>query len=205
MDVGLSLVALGVFAPVQAVAALLISIDDGGPIFFVQERVGRGRRPFRIYKLRTMRDGRVTRVGRWLRATGLDETGQFVNVLVGDMSIVGPRPLTAADVARLGWDHTEHDARFRVRPGITGLVQVLGTTSAYRSSALDALYARSRSDRRDLELIAISFAMNVLGKDRVRAALKSGRRLAMKARRYVRRPLAPGARPIAPIGRRSGG
>lgn len=185
MDVGLSLVALGVFAPVSVVCAALIRIDDGGPVLFVQERVGRGRRTFRIFKLRTMRDGEVTRVGRWLRATGLDETGQFVNVLLGDMSIVGPRPLTAADIARLGWDRPEHDGRFRVRPGITGLVQVLGTTRARRSSALDALYARTRTDGLDLGLIGVSFAMNVVGKARVRETLAHGRRLAMNARRLA--------------------
>jgi undecaprenyl phosphate N,N'-diacetylbacillosamine 1-phosphate transferase len=189
VDVGLSLIALGIFAPVQAVAAVLIRREDGGPVLFVQERVGRARRPFRIYKLRTMREGRVTRVGRWLRATGLDETGQFFNVLLGDMSIVGPRPLTAADIARLGWDRREHDARFAVRPGITGLVQVLGGTSARRSRALDALYARRRSDTLDLSLIAVSFAMNALGKERVRELLSFARRarLARRKRRFAAR------------------
>lgn len=172
MDVGLSVVALALFAPVQATAAALIRLEDGGPVWFVQERIGRGRRPFRILKLRTMRDGEVTRVGRWLRATGLDETGQFVNVLRGDMSIVGPRPLTQADIDRLGWAGPEHDARFAVRPGITGLAQVVGGTTARHTLALDALYARRASAVLDMSLIAVSFAMNVLGKKRVRAALR---------------------------------
>src|SRR5476649_1328362 len=82
------------FAPVLALAATAILADDGRPILFRQPRLGRGRRLFTILKLRSMRDGRVTRVGRLLRATGLDELPQFVNILRGDMSAVGPRPLT---------------------------------------------------------------------------------------------------------------
>src|SRR5688500_4708965 len=101
MDVGLSLFALWLFAPVQLVALLAVALEDGGPLYFVQERVGKRGRPFRIYKLRTMRHGQVTGLGRWLRATGLDETPQFFNVLRGEMSIVGPRPLTASDLERL--------------------------------------------------------------------------------------------------------
>src|SRR5262249_23749774 len=127
---------------------------------------------FRIVKLRTMRAGRVTRVGRWLRATGLDETTQFIHVLRGEMSVVGPRPLTREDIERLGWSGLRHDARFAVRPGITGLAQVDGGRSARRSRALDALYARRRSIAMDLRLIAISAAMNALGKTRVRAWLR---------------------------------
>lgn len=185
LDVGLSLAALGIFAPVQAAAAALIKLEDGGSILFRQDRIGKDRLPFEILKVRTMRDGEVTRVGRWLRATGIDETAQFLNVLRGEMSIVGPRPLTAQDVRRLGWDGPADDARFAVRPGITGLAQVYGGTSARHSRALDALYARKQSLALDLELIAISFAMNLAGKRRVRAALRR-RPLASLARRLAR-------------------
>src|SRR5690606_2482111 len=99
-------------------------VDDGGPVLFTQTRVGADRTPFRIYKFRTMRDGKTTRVGRWLRATGLDELPQLVNMLLGDMSLIGPRPLTFEDVARLGWDDGRHDVRFSVRPGVIGLAQL---------------------------------------------------------------------------------
>ena len=75
--------------------------------------------PFTILKFRSMRDGRVTRIGRLIRATGLDELPQFVNILRGDMSAVGPRPLTADDVARLGWTTPQHDFRWQSRPGDT--------------------------------------------------------------------------------------
>jgi lipopolysaccharide/colanic/teichoic acid biosynthesis glycosyltransferase len=87
------------FSPVLAVIAAAILVEDGRPILFRQERLGRTRRTFTIVKFRSMRDERVTRVGRILRATGLDELPQFVNILRSDMSAVGPRPL-AEPVAR---------------------------------------------------------------------------------------------------------
>ena len=89
-----ALAGLAVFAPAMAVIAVAVLIDDGRPVLFRQERVGYQRRPFHILKFRSMRAGRVTRVGRLLRATGLDELPQFVNILRGHMSAVGPRPLT---------------------------------------------------------------------------------------------------------------
>ena len=102
-DVAGACAGLVVFAPVMAIVAIAVLIDDGRPLFFRQQRIGYRRRPFSILKIRTMRDGRTTRVGRVLRATGLDEVPQLVNVLSGEMSAVGPRPLTESDVARLGW------------------------------------------------------------------------------------------------------
>src|SRR5262245_53299317 len=95
---------LAVFVPVMAGIAVAILMDDGWPVLFRQERIGLRRRPFQIRKFRTMRDGTVTRVGRVLRGTGLDEIPQLVNILRGDMSAVGPRPLTASDLVRFGWD-----------------------------------------------------------------------------------------------------
>ena len=82
----------------MAVIAAAIVLEDGWPVLFRQERLGRRRRPFTILKFRSMRDGRITRVGRMLRATGLDELPQFINILRGEMSAVGPRPLTESDV-----------------------------------------------------------------------------------------------------------
>ena len=168
LDAGLGLVGTIVFAPAQLAIGALILLDDGAPVLFPQRRVGRHRAPFTVYKLRTMRNDEVTRVGRWLRLTGLDETPQFWNVLRGEMSVVGPRPLTQADVRRLGYDQAGRDQRFDVRPGITGLAQVVGGRSARHTRALDALYARRASPRLDLELVAISFGMNLFGKPRVR-------------------------------------
>ena len=108
---------LAAFAPVMAVIAVAILIEDGRPILFRQERLGRARRAFTIVKFRSMRGERVTRVGRILRSTGLDELPQFLNILRGDMSAVGPRPLTEADVRRLGWGAPRYDFRWRVLSG----------------------------------------------------------------------------------------
>src|SRR6185436_20361984 len=113
-----------VFAPVMLAVAAAVLMDDGRPVLFPQERVGHRRRPFVIWKFRTMRDGKVTRTGRVLRASGLDEITQFFNILRGDMSAVGPRPLTDADVQRLGWGRAAADFRWEVRPGLTGLAQI---------------------------------------------------------------------------------
>src|SRR5687768_1042079 len=87
-DVCFALIGCQAFAPFFLVTSVLIRLEDGGPVLYRQERIGRGRRPFPILKLRTMRGAEVTRIGRWLRATGLDETAQFLNVLRGDMSMV---------------------------------------------------------------------------------------------------------------------
>src|SRR5690606_33802503 len=103
LDVTVAVAAFLLLAPLMLLIALAIRFDDGGPVLFIQRRVGEGKRPFRIFKFRTMRDERVTCVGRWLRQTGLDELPQLFNMLRGDMSLIGPRPLTGADVRRLGW------------------------------------------------------------------------------------------------------
>src|SRR4029079_17085344 len=111
------------FAPVMLATAVAIVVADGRPGLFREPRLGRHRRPFEILKFRSMRDGRVTRVGRLLRATGLDEIPRFFNILRGDMSAVGPRPLTSEDIARLGWTGADLDFRWACRPGLTGLAQ----------------------------------------------------------------------------------
>jgi undecaprenyl phosphate N,N'-diacetylbacillosamine 1-phosphate transferase len=161
-----------IFAPLVASIALATVIEDGGPAFFVQTRVGNNRRPFRIIKLRTMRDGRVTNVGRWLRRTGLDELHQFLNVYRGEMSVVGPRPLTAEDVRRLGWEGSEFDWRFGAKPGITGLSQLLAGRGVAVSRRLDRLYLRCQQPGVDVRLVALSVAANVLGKQRLGRVLQ---------------------------------
>jgi len=163
-----ALAGLIAFSPVMALVGTAILLDDGWPILFRQERVGLRRRRFTIVKFRSMRDGHVTRVGRILRATGLDELPQFINILRGDMSAVGPRPLEQTDVTRLGWSAARYDFRWRVRPGLTGLAQVMGPPSSRRAVSLDRWYVGQRSLSIDLRLIALSCAINVLGKARVR-------------------------------------
>src|SRR5688572_2915166 len=130
MDILGASAGLLVFSPVMAVIAAAIWLEDRGPVLFRQERLGRDRRPFTILKFRSMRDGRVTRIGRLSRTTGLDELPQFINILRGEMSAVGPRPLTAEDVHRLGWTTAEFDFRWQRRPGLTGLAQMAGSGSS---------------------------------------------------------------------------
>jgi len=149
VDVTGSVVGLIVLSSVFAVIAALVKLESPGPAFFTQERVGRGGRWFRIIKFRTMVDGaerhrdellsqslyrdarlfklssdpRTTRLGRWLRGTSLDELPQLVNVLRGEMSLVGPRPPLPSEVALY---EAHHYARFDVKPGMTGPWQVSG-------------------------------------------------------------------------------
>jgi lipopolysaccharide/colanic/teichoic acid biosynthesis glycosyltransferase len=166
------------FAPVMTVIAIAIWCEDGGPVLFRQARVGCHRRPFSILKFRSMRDGRVTRVGRLTRGTGLDELPQFINILRGDMSAVGPRPLMAEDIQRLGWNAPEFDFRWHTRPGLTGLAQLSGADSGLRSLELDRAYLARRSLFFDCQMIALSFAVNAFGKTRVRSLLsRFGRQL----------------------------
>jgi lipopolysaccharide/colanic/teichoic acid biosynthesis glycosyltransferase len=162
---------LVVFALPMAAIALAIALADGRPILFRQERLGRDRRLFTILKFRSMRDGTVTPVGHVLRATGLDELPQLLNVLSGEISAVGPRPLTARDVERLGWGSSSCDDRWSVAPGLTGLAQVVGTRSARHALRLDRCYIAHRTLALDVRLIALSFAINALGKSRVRRLL----------------------------------
>jgi len=157
-----------VFAPLAAGIAVATWLEDGGPPLFLQTRVGYLRRPFTVLKFRTMRDQQVTRVGRWLRQTGLDELPQFINVCRGEMSVIGPRPLTPADIQRLGWADQNHGWRFAAKPGITGISQLLAGRSARHSRRLERLYLRRQSLSFDLRLIALTFAVTLVGKRVVR-------------------------------------
>ena len=126
---------LVLFSPLFLILAALITLDSSGPVLFRQERVGRGFIPFHIYKFRTMavgraneglcitsrNDPRVTRVGRWLRATKLDEFPQLLNVLVGDMSLVGPRPEVRHYVELF---RSEYEQLLSIRPGMTDLASL---------------------------------------------------------------------------------
>jgi len=164
-------VGLVVFTPIALLIGTAILLDDGRPLFFLQPRLGLGRRRFQVIKFRTMRDGRVTRVGALLRKTGLDELPQFLNILRGEMSFVGPRPLTPEDVLRLGWTEPRHDFRWLTRPGITGLAQVRAGLGARASLAWDRLYLRRCGPLLDAGLLATTFVMNVVGKEPVKRLL----------------------------------
>jgi len=171
-DLALLLPLVPLFVAVTGVLALVVRVVDGGPVFFRQPRVGAGGREFTVWKLRTMTceaevaARRPTRFGRWLRQRGLDELPQLFNVLLGDMSLVGPRPLTPTDAARLTALHPPFAARFAVAPGLTGLAQVCLAQGAALTGELDAAYVRSRSAALDLRILLRTAWMNLVGKRR---------------------------------------
>ena len=172
LDLAVAGTACLAFAPIVAGIAIAVTLEDGGSPLFSQPRIGRGRHPFTILKFRSMRENRITRVGEWLRRTGIDELPQFINVCRGEMSVVGPRPLTANDIDRLGWADTRQDWRFDAKPGITGLSQLLAGRGSRSSERLDRLYLRRQSAALDLKLIALSFAVNIFGKRAVRRIVR---------------------------------
>jgi lipopolysaccharide/colanic/teichoic acid biosynthesis glycosyltransferase len=172
----LDLTALAVCAPLfltlLGFLALVVLFVDGRPVFFTQLRLGLGRRSFRVLKLRTMTTHadvgarRATRLGQWLRQRGLDELPQMLNVVWGDMSLVGPRPLSPADAERLIALHPPFAERYAVLPGITGLAQVRGARGVEVTARLDAEYAATQSMTCDVRLLIRTLWINVVGKRR---------------------------------------
>jgi len=168
LDAAAAAAILAASAPFSVAAAGLILLLDGPPVFFRQTRLGLHRMPFSLLKFRSMRDGEVTRVGRVLRNLGWDELPQLVNVLCGDLAFIGPRPLTPEDVDRLDAAHPGIGVRFAVRPGITGLIQVLGTRGADFSIAVENAYANGASTLLDAQILSLTAGAFLLGKDRLR-------------------------------------
>lgn len=171
-DITVAIVALVLSGPILVVAALAIRFEDRGPVFYRQRRVGRCGRYFTLYKLRTMRldmcgdglkptggnDARITRVGRILRRTSIDELPQFINVLFGDMAVVGPRPEQPFLVRRYEkWQHLRHLAK----PGITGLWQVTCRSSVPlhepAATHVDLEYIRTASIATDGRIVFRTF------------------------------------------------
>jgi lipopolysaccharide/colanic/teichoic acid biosynthesis glycosyltransferase len=163
-DIGVSLALLALFSPVMLATALLVRLFMGGPVIFTQERPGRYENPFRIYKFRTMKDlrdtggrllpdiERITRFGSIMRKLSLDEFPQLINVLKGDMSLVGPRPLLMKYLPY----YTERERmRFKVRPGITGLAQISGRNSLNWNERLelDARYVEKWTFPGDIRIL----------------------------------------------------
>jgi lipopolysaccharide/colanic/teichoic acid biosynthesis glycosyltransferase len=157
--------------PIMVVVAVVLLVADGRPVLFRQERPGRSGRPFILVKFRTIRPAkdlvvqdaeRVSRVGRVLRSTSLDELPELWNVVRGDMSLVGPRPLLDEYLAHYsGVQHLRH----QVRPGLTGLTQVSGRNALdwQEKLDLDVTYVRHRTHRLDL-IILLRTALTVLGR-----------------------------------------
>lgn len=190
LDIGGALFGVVVLSPVFVAIAIAIKITSPGPVFFCQQRVGLHGKPFQVYKFRTMvndadrlqgkleqynqnRDGvlfklkndpRITPIGRFLRRTSLDELPQLFNVLLGQMSLVGPRPLPLRDVERFSQWHRD---RHQVLPGITGLWQISGRsniTDFDDAARLDLYYIDNWSLNLDLEILAETVCIVLFGK-----------------------------------------
>ncbi len=160
--------AMVAISPVSLGCMGVIFALDGRPLFFTQTRLGRHRKPFTLYKFRTMRNETITRPGHWLRKTGLDELPQLIHVLCGEMNWIGPRPLSVTDHERLSADYPALDDRYAVRPGITGILQILGTRGAAFSIRVENEYARRKNLFTDLQIAALTTLALVLGKHGVR-------------------------------------
>ncbi|MFN9619367.1 MAG: sugar transferase [Synechococcaceae cyanobacterium] len=193
-DIVFSLAVLSLGSPIYILLGLLVKLTSRGPVFYVQKRVGRDYRSFGCIKFRTMRrdadrvlgvllaespdlaeefrndfklknDPRITRLGKFLRRSSLDELPQFLNVLRGEMSVVGPRPIVTKELPRYG---EAMDEVLAVRPGLTGLWQVSGRNNlSYDERVeLDVRYARSRSFRMDLGIILRTIGVVLDPRDR---------------------------------------
>ena len=183
-DVVLALIGLILSAPVVALAALAIKLDDGGPVFFAQTRIGRHKVPFRLLKLRTMRmadtpgdpytrkgDARITKVGRILRTARFDELPQLWNVLRGQMSLIGPRAEWDRLVSEYERDIPCYHFRHMVKPGITGWAQVnyrygVGTEDTLRKLEYDLYYIRNFSFMLDASIVLKTLHVMLLRKGR---------------------------------------
>ncbi|MDW8001812.1 MAG: sugar transferase [Deltaproteobacteria bacterium] len=181
LDIGLSLIGLVFLSPIWLAIAIAILFEDGRPVFYRQLRIGKGGRPFEVIKFRSMvkdaekftgpilaseNDPRVTKVGKFLRATALDELPQLLNILRGEMSFVGPRPERPELIEKIKEICPAFSKRHAVKPGLTGLAQVYGSydTPPHRKLKYDLLYIRKWSFCLDLKLIFLSLVVTIKGK-----------------------------------------
>ena len=227
IDVLLSGVGLVLSAPLWVLVSIAIKLDDGGPVFYEQERWGRGATRIRVRKFRTMvrdadrifgnvpasvNDRRITRVGRLLRASGMDELPQLLSIFSGDMSLVGPRALAVDEKLR---DASGRQLRYQdlpgfyerlsVRPGLTSLATVYRAKDIdpMQKFRTDLLYIRTRTLWLDLKLIAVSLWVSVLGRWEVRDSKvgpRSGRLAVGSAEVAPRRRRRPAKRRSPQLG-----
>lgn len=185
-DMALAGTGLILSSPLWLVFASAIKLEDGGPVFYSQERVGFNGRVFDALKFRSMRpdaesgvgavqaiedDPRVTRIGKFMRRTAMDELPQLWNIFRGDMSFVGPRALRPGEVESTGGAAVRldqipgYEARIAVRPGLTGIAQIYAPRDVPRRQKFryDQLYVRQQSMWLDLRLILLSFWISFLG------------------------------------------
>ena len=188
LDIALAGAGLVASSPLWLVLAALIKLEDRGPVFYSQERAGQSGRPFRVWKFRSMvpdaerhvgavqateNDPRITRIGRLMRATAMDELPQLWNIFVGDMSFVGPRALRPGEIEVLGNGRLEaledvpgYAERCLLRPGLTGIAQIYARRDITRRRKFryDRLYISRQSFRLDVRLILLSFWITFRGR-----------------------------------------
>ena len=180
VDILFSISILLIFLPIWLLVAIIIKLTSKGPVFFLQDRPGKDRSIFKIYKFRTMKPGsekmikgkevfsdddRVTTIGKFLRRTKIDEIPQILNILKGDMSLIGPRPERVASL--IDYDN-EISKRLNIRPGITGLAQVSGNIyldlkDRYR---YDVYYVENYSFILDIKIIIRTFLVIIFGENK---------------------------------------
>ena len=184
MDIVLSIIGLITISPILLIVSLAIKIDSKGPVIFKQERIGKDGKVFKIYKFRSMvvgaekmgtgvyskkGDNRVTRVGKFIRMTSIDELPQLVNILKGEMSFIGPRPVLTYHPWKYEEYTPEQLKRFEVRPGVTGLAQIHGRKQVEWEKRIkyDVEYVEKLSLWLDIKIFFITIYKVLLMKDNV--------------------------------------
>lgn len=183
MDLIIAAAALVVASPVMVIAAVLVKLTSKGPVIFKQERIGLHNKPFKMYKFRTMKvqksaeeqkgwttkdDPRVTKVGKFLRRTSIDELPQLFNILKGDMSVVGPRPERPQFVEKFKEEIPRYMVKHQVRPGLTGWAQVngyRGDTSIKKRIEYDIFYIENWTISFDVKIILMTFFTGFINKN----------------------------------------
>lgn len=187
LDVALAGTGLLLSSPIWLALAAIIKWEDGGPVFYTQDRVGEGGRTFLVFKFRSMvpnaeavsgalqaseRDPRITRIGHIMRATAMDELPQLWNIFKGDMSFVGPRALRPGEIEASGGEYVAledipgYAERCRMRPGLTGVAQIYAPRDVVRRNKFryDRVYAKRESFWLDVRLILLSFWITFRGR-----------------------------------------
>lgn len=157
-----------IISPLLLLTLGVVWLWDRSTPVFIQERIGLNKEPFFVYKVRTMHHDKITGIGRVLRKTGIDELPQLFNIMKGEMNFVGPRPLTKADIIRLKWDDDSKEIRWSVRPGITGMAQLVNVCDASVSWNCDMEYIETHSIKTDLNILWKSFLVPFIGKQKTK-------------------------------------
>jgi len=215
MDLTICLVAMIIAAPIMLLVALAIKLEDGGPVFYRQDRVTLGGEVFSILKFRSMivdaekeghsipatsRDPRITKVGNIIRATRLDELPQILNIIKGDMSIVGPRPERTEHMEKYGKEVPEFAFRTKVKGGLTGYAQIYGkyNTSPYDKLRLDLMYIENYSLLLDIKLILLT--LRIMLKKESTEGFEKAEELAQKQKELLEQDHAESSENTVSIG-----